>query len=109
MMKMNDLPDEEVLQLVLAGQIIFAHKAIDSGLMTLEDAAGLLGTDSAYLERQFERLGLEPVKEMTFEDLLNSNRTREMTFTAEEIKKLFFQMLMNKYMYFIFGQLVFLL
>ena len=90
MMKMNDLPDEEVLQLVLAGQIIFAHKAIESDYMSLEDAARLLGTDSAYLERQFERLGLEPVKEMTFEDMLNSDHTREMTFTAEEIKKLFF-------------------
>ena len=90
MSKMNDLSDEEILQLVLAGQIIFAHRAIDSGYLLLEDAARLLGTDSAYLEKQFEKLGLEPVKEMTFEDLLNSSRTREMTFTAEEIKKLFF-------------------
>ena len=90
MSKMNDSSDEEILQLVLAGQIIFAHRAIDSGYLLLEDAARLLGTDSAYLEKQFEKLGLEPVKEMTFEDLLNSSRTREMTFTAEEIKKLFF-------------------
>ena len=91
MSKMNDASDEEIMELVMAGQIIFAHKAIDSGYLLLEDAARLLGTDSAYLERQFERLGLDPVKEMTFEDMLNSDHTREMTFTAEEIKKFFLE------------------
>ena len=93
MSKMNDASDEEIMELVMAGQIIFAHKAIDSGYLLLEDAARLLGTDKEYLVRQFERLGLDYSvgKEMTFEELLNQRRPKEITYTAEEIRRFFLE------------------
>ena len=90
MSTIHDLSDADVQQLVVAGQVIFAHKAISAGLMSLGDAAALMGTDLSYIRRQFDKLGLDAVEEMTFEDMLARVPTKEVTYTAEEIKRLFF-------------------
>ena len=58
--------------------------------MSLEDAAALMGTDLSYIRRQFDKLGLDAVEEMTFEDMLAEAPTKEVTYTAEEIRKIFF-------------------
>ena len=86
---MKGLSDKEV-ELVLAGQVIFAHKVIAAGLVTLDEAADLLEMDENHLLRLFDKLGLDqPEKAMTFEEMLNEPALRETTFTAEEIKALF--------------------
>lgn len=87
---MKDISDKEVMEYVLAGQVIFAHKVIAAGLVTLDEAADLLEMDENHLLRLFDRLGLDqPEKAMTFEEMLNEPALREATFTAEEIKALF--------------------
>lgn len=53
--------------------------------MSLEDVAALMGTDLSYIRRQFDKLGLGAVEEMTFEDMLAEALTKEVTYTAEEI------------------------
>ena len=90
MSTIRDLSDEDVQQLVIAGQIIFAHKAICAGYMTLEESAAVMGAEPSYIRRQFHRLGLEAVEEMTFEDMLTQAPAKEVTYTAEEIRKIFF-------------------
>ena len=56
--------------------------------MSLEDVAALMGTDLSYIRRQFDKLGLGAVEEMTFEDMLAEALTKEVTYTAEEIRKI---------------------
>lgn len=86
---MEGLSDKEV-ELVLAGQVIFAHKAIDAGLVTLDEAADLLGMDENHLMRLFDKLGLgQPDEVLTFEQMLDEAGPKEVYYTAEDIKRLF--------------------
>ncbi len=86
---MEGLSDKEV-ELVLAGQIIFAHKVIAAGLVTSDEAADLLEMDETHLLRLFDKLGLDrPEKAMTFEQMLDESGPRELYFTAEEIRSIF--------------------
>ena len=86
---MKELTDKE-LELVLAGQIIFAHKAVSKGAMHIEEAAYLLGMDVEHLTGLFDKLGLgQPDSVMTFEEMLDESVPREMYFTAEEIRSIF--------------------
>lgn len=85
----NEISDERVIEFVLAGQVIFAHKAILAGLMTDEDAAELLEMDTAHLQMLFIKLGLDdPAEELTFEEFLGPV-PREAYFTAEDITEIF--------------------
>ena len=86
----NEISDERVIEFVLAGQVIFAHKAILAGLMTDEDAAELLEMDTAHLQMLFIKLGLDdPAEELTFEEFLGP-APREANFTTEDITEIFF-------------------
>lgn len=86
---MKDLTDKE-LELILAGQVIFAHKAVSEGALHIEEAAYLLGMDMEHLMGLFDRLGLDdPEEVLTFEEMLGGHGPRELYFTAEEIRKLF--------------------
>ena len=86
---MKGLSDKEI-ELVLAGQVIFAHKAIDAGLICPAEAAELLGMSERHLLRLFDKLGLSrPEKAMTFEQMLNEASPRELYYTAEEISAIF--------------------
>lgn len=86
---MKGLSDKEI-ELVLAGQIIFAHKAVSEGAIHIEEAAYLLGMDVEHLVELFDKLGLgQPDSVMTFEEMLNESVPREMYFTAEEIRSIF--------------------
>ena len=88
--KMKDISDKEVMEYVLAGQIIFAHKVIAAGLVTLDEAADLLEMDENHLLRLFDKLGLDqPDEVLTFEQMLNEASPRELYFTAEEIRSIF--------------------
>lgn len=85
----NDKSDERVMEFVLAGQVIFAHKAIFAGLMTDDEAAELLEMDIGHLQTLFVKLGLDdPAEELTFEDFLGP-APREANFTAEDITEIF--------------------
>lgn len=85
----NEISDERVIEFVLAGQVIFAHKAILAGLMTDGDAAELLEMDTAHLQMLFIQLGLDdPAEELTFEEFLGTV-PREAYFTAEDITEIF--------------------
>ena len=87
----NEISDERVIEFVLAGQVIFAHKAILAGLMTDGDAAELLEMDTAHLQMLFIKLGLDdPAEELTvtFEEFLGPV-PREAYFTADDITEIF--------------------
>ena len=87
---MKRIPDNEVMEYLLAGQVIFAHKAISAGLIDLDEAADLLEMDTNHLLQLFEKLGLsEPEKVMTFEEMLDGSAPREMCYTADEIRSIF--------------------
>ena len=86
---MQELSDKE-MELILAGQVIFAHKAINAGLLCPDEAADLLGMDEDHLLRLFDKLELErPEKPLTFEQMLGESGPREMYYTAEEIRSIF--------------------
>ena len=86
---MKALTDKE-LELILAGQIIFAHKAVSEGAIHIEEAAYLLGMDVEHLVELFDRLGLgQPDSVMIFEEMLDEPALKEMYFTAEEIRSIF--------------------
>ena len=86
---MKGLSDKEA-ELMLAGQVIFAHKVISAGLVTSDEAADLLEMDENHLLRLFEKLGLDqPEKAMTFEQMLGEAGPREVYYTAEEIRSIF--------------------
>lgn len=87
---MKGLSDKE-LELVLAGQIIFAHKAVSEGAIHIEEAAYLLGMDVEHLAGLFDKLGLgQPDEVLTFEQMLGETSPREVYYTAEEIRSIFF-------------------
>ena len=86
---MKELSDNEK-ELILAGQVIFAHKAISAGLICPDEAADLLGMDESHLLRLFDKLGLDqPEKALTFEQMLNESGPREIYYTSEEIRTIF--------------------
>lgn len=86
---MKELSDNEK-ELILAGQVIFAHKVIFAGLVTSDEAADLLEMDENHLMMLFDKLGLDqPEQVLTFEQMLDEAGPRELYFTAEEIRSLF--------------------
>ena len=81
---MKKIPDNKVMEYLLAGQVIFAHKTISAGLIALDEAADLLEMDTDHLLQLFKKLGLsEPEKVMTFEEMLDGTVPREMGSTAD--------------------------
>ena len=86
----DNISDDKILEYVLAGQVIFAHKAILAGLMTDAEAADLLEMDTGHLQKLFIKLGLDdPAEELTFEEFLGP-APREANFTTEDITEIFF-------------------
>lgn len=76
---------------MLAGQIIFAHKVISAGLIAPDEAAGLLEMSERHLLRLFDKLGLgQPDEVLTFEQMLDEAGPKEVYYTAEEIRAIFF-------------------
>ena len=87
---MKEMSDQEVIEFLLAGQVIFAHKAINAGIICPDEAADLLEMSVAHLLRLFDKLCLGRLEEdMTYEEMLDSRPLREEYFTAEDIKRLF--------------------
>ena len=86
---MKGLSDKEI-DLVLAGEVIFAHKAINAGIICPDEAADLLEMSEGHLLRLFDKLGLgRPERNMTFEEMLNEAGPREVYYTAKEIRSIF--------------------
>lgn len=87
---MKEMADKKVAEYLLAGQVIFAHKAINAGIICPDEAADLMGMDENHLFQLFEKLGLDqPEQLLTFEQMLNESGPREIYYTSEEIRTIF--------------------
>lgn len=56
---MEKLSDREVMEYLLAGEVIFAYEVISAGLLTIEESAALLDMDALHLMLLFAKLRLD--------------------------------------------------